>query len=200
MTTATRRPGTVRLHAPTTDRLRQQDGQEETSRVGTLALAGLRLALGFEFFWAFLDKVFGWGYATPSARAWIHGGSPTKGFLSGAGGPLKGVFHSLAGVAGMDWLFMAGLLGIGAALLLGVALRPAAASGVLLLSLMWLATWPPAKLAGGQPTHSTNPFVDDHVVSAFALVVIAVLAGRSTGWLGRRWTELSVVRSQPWLR
>ena len=24
----------------------------------------------------------GLGYATPSAKAWIHGGSPTKGFLS----------------------------------------------------------------------------------------------------------------------
>ena len=40
-----------------------------------------RVLLGFEFLWAFLDKTFGLGYATPSARAWINGGSPTKGFL-----------------------------------------------------------------------------------------------------------------------
>src|SRR5829696_1447309 len=45
-------------------------------------LAVFRVVLGFEFLWAFLDKTFGFGYATPSARAWIHGGSPTKGFLS----------------------------------------------------------------------------------------------------------------------
>jgi thiosulfate dehydrogenase [quinone] large subunit len=45
-------------------------------------LAVFRVVLGFEFLWAFLDKTFGLGYATPSARAWINGGSPTKGFLS----------------------------------------------------------------------------------------------------------------------
>jgi thiosulfate dehydrogenase [quinone] large subunit len=199
MTTSIRHAGASRLDLPPS-RVRGQQDTEVRSRVGNVALVGLRLAIGFEFLWAFLDKLFGWGYATPSARAWVHGGSPTTGFLKGAGGPLKGVFHSLAGVAAMDWLFMAGLLGIGAALLLGVALRPAAASGVLLLTLMWFATWPPAKLADGQPTHSTNPLVDDHVISAFALVVLAVLAGRSAGYLGRRWSQLAVVRTQPWLR
>lgn len=44
---------------------------------------GLRLAIGFEFLWAFLDKTFGLGYTTSTKHAWIHGGSPTKGFLSG---------------------------------------------------------------------------------------------------------------------
>ena len=37
------------------------------------------MVLGFEFLWAFLDKTFGFGYATPAERAWINGGSPTKG-------------------------------------------------------------------------------------------------------------------------
>src|SRR6266511_711287 len=46
-------------------------------------LAVFRVAVGFVFLWAFLDKTFGLGYATPSAKAWINGGSPTKGFLSG---------------------------------------------------------------------------------------------------------------------
>jgi thiosulfate dehydrogenase [quinone] large subunit len=171
------------------------------SRIGDLALTGLRLTLGFEFFWAFLDKLFGFGYATPSARSWVNGGSPTKGFLSGVtGGPLKGFFHSLAGTPGMDWLFMAGLLGIGTALLLGVALRIAAASGSLLLIMMWFASWVPDKLADGVPTHSTNPIVDDHVINTFALIVIATLAGRSIGVLGRAWGSLPLVRQQPWLR
>jgi thiosulfate dehydrogenase [quinone] large subunit len=171
------------------------------SRIGDYALTGLRLTIGFEFLWAFIDKLLGLGYATPSARAWINGGSPTKGFLSGVtGGPLKGFFHSLAGAAGMDWLFMAGLLGIGGALLLGVALRPAAAAGSLLLIMMWFATWTPDKLADGLPTHSTNPIIDDHIINTFALVVIATLAGRSIGFLGRRWASLPIVRTQPWLR
>ncbi|MGW5055042.1 hypothetical protein [Actinokineospora sp. NPDC004072] len=52
-------------------------------------LAMVRIAMGLVFAWAFLDKSFGLGYATPSANAWINGGSPTKGFLGGIDrGPL----------------------------------------------------------------------------------------------------------------
>src|ERR1044072_1320309 len=58
-----------------------------SAKAGTLALraysfASLRLLTGFAFLWAFLDKTFGLGYATPSGKGWIDGGSPTKGFLS----------------------------------------------------------------------------------------------------------------------
>jgi thiosulfate dehydrogenase [quinone] large subunit len=168
---------------------------------GTLALTLLRLVLGVEFLWAFVDKLFGLGYATPNARAWISGGSPTKGFLSGvSSGPLRGFFNAIAGAPAADWLFMLGLLGIGAALVLGVALRPAAASGALLLTMMWFATWPPASTAGGQPTGSTNPLVDDHVIAAVALLVVAAFITRSTGHLGRRWAQLDLVQRFPWLR
>jgi thiosulfate dehydrogenase [quinone] large subunit len=167
---------------------------------GIIALTGLRLAIGFEFVWAFFDKMFGFGYATPSARAWINGGSPTKGFLNGVdAGPLKGFFHSIAGTPIADPLFMFGLLGIGTALILGVALRPAAASGVLLLMLMWFATWPLASTAAGQPTGSVNPLVDDHIVSSIALVVIAVFAVSSAGYLGRRWQSLGLIKNRTWL-
>ena len=201
MTTTTTRTSRSALAAIGTGATDRRGLSEHESRVGEVALVGLRLALGFQFLWAFLDKLLGWGYATPSDRAWIHGGSPTQGFLSGvSSGPLKGVFTSLVGVAGVDWLFMAGLLGIGTALLLGVALRPAAASGVLLLAMMWFATWPPATLVDGEATHSPNPVVDAHVVSALALVVLAALAVHNAGPLGRRWARLPVVRTQPWLR
>ncbi|HEV2634497.1 MAG TPA: hypothetical protein VGX23_05090, partial [Actinocrinis sp.] len=47
----------------------------------TTAIAIVRIGTGFMFLWAFLDKTFGLGYSTASAKAWIHGGSPTKGFL-----------------------------------------------------------------------------------------------------------------------
>jgi thiosulfate dehydrogenase [quinone] large subunit len=201
MTTATRYAKTAGHSRVRHPEAAAGTGTGHRSRMGEVALTGLRLAIGFEFFWAFIDKLFGFGYATPTSKAWINGGSPTKGFLSGvSGGPLKGFFHSLAGAAGMDWLFMAGLLGIGAALLLGVALRPAATAGGVLMIMMWFATWTPDKLADGLPTHSTNPVVDDHIVNAFALVVIATLAGRSIGYLGRRWAALPIVQKQPWLR
>jgi thiosulfate dehydrogenase [quinone] large subunit len=166
-----------------------------------VGLVGLRFALGFEFLWAFLDKTFGLGYSTPSAQAWIHGGSPTKGFLSGANvGPFQGFFRSLAGVPGMDWLFMAGLLGVGLAFILGVAIRPAAVSGAVMLALMWAAVWVPAKVAGGQPSGSTNPIVDEHIVGIFGFIVVGALASWGVGYLGRKWSSLRIVKSFPWLR
>src|SRR3954470_11423774 len=104
------------------------------------ALAVLRISTGFVFLWAFFDKTFGWGYATPSARAWINGGSPTKGFLSGVDvGPFQGTFHSIAGQPWADWLFMLVLLGIGVALILGIGMRIAAGAATLMMAMMWLA-------------------------------------------------------------
>ena len=172
-----------------------------SERVGKLGLLGLRLAIGFEFLWAFLDKTFGLGYHTASASAWIRGGSPTTGFLSGVNvGPLQGTFHSLAGVTAVDWLFMLGLLGVGVALILGVALRPAAISGCTMLAMMYVASWPFAKMGGGQPTASTNPIIDDHIVSFVALVAIGAFAALSVGMISRRWSALAFVRSHSWLR
>jgi thiosulfate dehydrogenase (quinone) large subunit len=93
-------------------------------------------------------------------------------------------FRSLAGVPGIDWLFMIGLLGIGLALILGVAIRPAALSGSLMLLMMWAAVWVPAKIASGQPSGSTNPLVDDHIGSIFGLIVLAGLATWGPGTSG----------------
>ena len=50
-------------------------------------LAGLRIVLGFTFIWAFIDKLFGLGYMTPTAKAWINGGTPAQGFMKHAEGP-----------------------------------------------------------------------------------------------------------------
>ena len=186
--------------------LRMLGGESESSsltaaRVGRVALNLLRLALGIEFLWAFLDKTFGLGYATPSARAWINGGSPTNGFLSGVdAGPLQSFFNGIAGHPVVNWLFMLGLLGIGVALILGVALRIAAASGVVLLLMMWLASWPLASTVAGKPTGSTNPLIDDHIISALAIIVVGAYAAHSAGYLGRWWSHQPLVRRLPWLR
>lgn len=170
-------------------------------RIGRVALNLLRLALGITFLWAFLDKTFGLGYATPSQRAWINGGSPTEGFLAGVqSGPLQGTFNAMAGAPVVNGLFMLGLLGIGVALLLGVVLRIAAASGSVLLLMMWFAAWPPASMAGGEPTGSNNPLVDDHIISALAIIVVGAYAAHSSGYLGRWWATQSLVRRCPWLR
>ncbi|RIQ21278.1 DoxX family protein [Jiangella rhizosphaerae] len=149
----------------------------------------LRLALGWTFLWAFLDKTFGLGYATPSENAWIDGGSPTTGYLSGVEGPFGDVFHDLAGNTWVDWLFMAGLLGIGLALVLGIGMRIAAVAGVLMLGMMYLASLP----------LDTNPFLDEHLTEALMIVALALTySGRYLG-LGRLWERIPLVRRNRWL-
>jgi thiosulfate dehydrogenase (quinone) large subunit len=153
--------------------------------------AALRLSLGWIFLWAFLDKLFGLGHETKTAQAWIHGGSPTNGFLKmGAQGPFADFYHGIAGATWANWLFMLGLAGIGTALILGIAMRIAAASGALLLVLMWTAVLPP----------ENNPFMDDHIVYALVLVLLALLgAGRFLG-LGGAWERLPIVQRYPFLK
>ncbi|MCW2804005.1 MAG: thiosulfate dehydrogenase (quinone) large subunit [Propionibacteriaceae bacterium] len=164
-------------------------------------LAVVRIGLGLVFGWAFLDKLLGLGYATPAARAWVSGGSPTAGFLGNVEvGPLAPAFRGLAGSAAMDWLFMVGLAGIGLALLAGMGVRVAAGAGALMMVLMWMAEWPLASTtAAGEPSGSSNPLIDSHLIYAAVLIVCALAnAGRVWG-LGRRWQQLTVVRRHPWL-
>jgi thiosulfate dehydrogenase [quinone] large subunit len=174
----------------TTDRVHPELVELGKSKVAPVVWAVTRIALGFVFLWAFVDKVFGLGYATPAERAWVNGGSPTTGFLGGVEGPMAGIFNAIAGQGWADWLFMLGLLGIGVALIAGVALRIAAASGVVMLVLMWMASLP----------IPNNPFLDDHLVYALVLVGLAAAhAGRTFG-LGRTWEKFSIVDRYPVLR
>jgi thiosulfate dehydrogenase [quinone] large subunit len=153
-------------------------------------LAGIRLALGWVFLWAFLDKLFGLGQSTAAANSWLNGGSPTAGFLGKAAtGPFTGFYHSIAGNVVTDVLFMTALLGIGVALILGIGMRIAAGAGALLTVLMWTAVLPPA----------SNPFMDDHLVYAAVLIVLALLGAGTTLGLGRRWAATPLVRRNAWL-
>ena len=188
---------------PTAEPTSQTDpssGRIITTRA-TNFLAVFRVLLGFEFLWAFLDKTFGLGYATPSARAWINGGSPTKGFLSNvAVGPFESTFHAWAGAAWADWTFMVGLLGIGLALIFGIGLRVAAVSGTLMMLVMWAAEWPLAKFtSAGEPSMSTNPIVDYHIIYALALIALALTYAGHTWGLGRLWARLPLVHRCRWL-
>lgn len=171
---------------------------------GTLAhrvLAVTRIAFGFTFLWAFLDKTFALGFATGRAEdgsvdrygdaAWLNGGSPTEGFLGfAADGPFKDFYNSIAGDAWADWLFMLGLLGIGIALTLGAGMRIGAAAGALMYILMWTVVLPP----------ENNPVIDDHVLSALTLVVLAMFAAGDTWGLGRWWSRTGLVRKYPVLK
>ncbi len=162
-----------------------------------LALA--RIALGLTFLWAFLDKLMGLGFATCRdaktdavtmfcEKAWVNGGSPTSGFLQfGTKGPLAGFYQSLAGNAVIDFLFMAGLLLIGVALIAGIAMRLATISGTLLLLMMWSSMLLP----------ENNPIIDEHII--YSLVLLSLLASNSQQRLGLRswWVRLPVVKRFP---
>ena len=153
-------------------------------------LAGIRLALGFVFLWAFLDKTFGLGFATTPAKSWINGGSPTGGFLGSAKGPFASFYHTIAGTPVADVLFMSALFAIGTALILGIGMRVAAAAGALLTVMMWSAVLPP----------TSNPFMDDHLIYAAILIVLALLAAGNTAGLGRAWAAIPAVQRNPWLK
>ncbi|MER6290523.1 hypothetical protein [Streptomyces sviceus] len=194
------------FHLPSFRRNRTASVTESAAAARTdaraYAFASLRLLTGFVFLWAFLDKTFGLGYATQSGKGWIDGGSPTKGFLSNvAAGPMESTFHSWAGDPWADSLFMLGLLGIGVALIAGVALRLAAVAGTLMMALMWVAEWPPAQhLSDGSPSMSTNPFADYHLVYALVLIALAAASAGDTLGLGRLWAKLPLVSRSRWLR
>ena len=155
------------------------------SPIARWMLVGLRLVMGWTFLWPFIDKLFGFGYATPEARAWVNGGKPAQGFMKNAEGPFADFFKNIAGTWS-DWLFMAGLAGIGIAVLLGGGLKIAAWSGTLLLFLMYLAEFPIGRSGEG----FVNPITDSHWIEALALLVVAyTLAGDKLGlgkWWGRR--------------
>ena len=154
------------------------------------ALAAARILLGITFLWAFLDKFFGLGFATTAAKSWISGGSPTMGFLKGAEGPFSSVFNSLAGQTWVDWLFMVGLLCLGVALLLGVAVRISVVTGSLLLFMMWMASLP----------MTTNPLIDEHIIYIAVLLAIGYGVNNQVWSLSSSWKNLPSVKGRSWLQ
>jgi thiosulfate dehydrogenase [quinone] large subunit len=158
-----------------------------------------RIVLGLIFLWAFVDKLWGLGYSTCSDAAtgainrycdaaWIHGGSPTTGFLAHATkGPFESIFQNMAGNGLVDWLFMLGLLGIGLALVLGIYMRLATFFGVILLALMYLAAMPP----------STNPLLDDHIVYILVLIGLYKVNDQQKLGCGPAWAKSSIVKKFP---
>ena len=187
---------------PATDVLFEHD--VVTHGTARSALAALRIGFGVTFLWAFFDKLLALGYATGKnpetgavdrfgPDAWINEGNPTLGFLK-FGVSEDNWFHdfftSIAGDPWTNWLFMVGLAGIGFALLFGVGMRIAAASGALLYLLMWVASFP----------LENNPVVDDHLLGAISVIVLAATLAGDTWGFGKAWAQTNLVRRFPFLR
>ena len=166
------------------------------------AWIGLRLSLGLIFLWAFVDKLFGLGFATcrnaetgavtyMCQNAWINGGSPTTGFLKfAATGPFASFYNMLAGNAIIDVLFMLGLLTVGITLTLGIAMRLGSYIGALMVFLMWTALLPP----------ENNPLLDDHIVYLFAFLVLAGSKAGEIFSLDKWWAKTSLAKKYRLLR
>ena len=171
-------------------------------------LAALRIAFGFTFLWAFFDKLLALGFHTGAITneagtrtgidffaedaAWINGGSPTDGFLSNVPDHnwLQGMWNDMAGQAWADWLFMLGLLGVGLALTFGIGMRVGAIAGAAMYVLMWFASFP----------LDNNPIIDEHLLGALTLVVLAMFYSGDTWGLGRWWSQNPTVKKHPVLR
>lgn len=168
---------------------------------GLWAWTVLRILLGWSFIWAFLDKLFGLGFATCRLEsggidfgcdaAMISGGSPTYGFLTfGTQGSHLGEWFDWMGSSGpdainfTDWLFMAVLLLGGLSMMLGVAVRIGAVGSALLVFMMFLAgnVWP-----------EHNPVNDSHIIETVVYLGIAYVGpGRFAlqGWVDDRFPAL----------
>ncbi len=174
----------------------------------------LRLAMGWTFLWAFLDKAFGLGFTTGRVvdeatgassitffgdAAWVNGGSPTAGVLGFAlKGPFADTYQSITGfqmtatgptsAAWVDWVYMLSMLLIGLALILGIGVKLASIGGIVWMAVFYTATaiWP-----------EHNPFMDDHVVEALVLGALFVAnAGIYLG-LGKVWQSTELVKKHP---
>lgn len=165
------------------------------------ALAALRIGFGLVFLWAFFDKLLALGYSTGAGpdgtidrfgpAAWIHGGSPTKGFLGfAADGPFQTFWNNLAGTAFADWAFMAGLAAIGISLTLGIAMRLGTLAGFVMYVLMWSVVLPPAN----------NPVLDEHVLGAVSMLALGVTGAGATWGLGHAWARTRLAQRFPVLR
>lgn len=165
--------------------------------------AVLRILIGLVFLWAFMDKMFGLGFATcrvvdaqtkeetvqvMCAKSTIKGGSATTGFLKfAAKGPIKDVFNELAGNKLVDFVFMAGLGLIGLSLVTGIGVQIAAVSGILMLMLMWLALIP----------GENNPILDDHIIYSVALLGVMMTNKNQVCGFGKWWQKQSIVKKHP---
>ena len=155
------------------------------------ALALLRIAFGLTFLWPFFDKLFGLGYSTKSADSWLNGGSPTEGFLKfGAKGPFKGFYNSLGGQTWVDVLFMGALLALGIALTFGIGMRLAGIGGAILYIMMWTVALPP----------ETNPVLDDHILGAISVAVLALTMAGNTWGFGHLWSNTPLAKKYPVLK
>lgn len=152
-----------------------QLGRATQPRLFGVTFVLLRLALGAMFFFSGIQKLGDWT-ATP--------------YLLASTGPFATFFQSLAGSAFVDALNAWGMLAIGAALLLGLLVRPAAVCGAVLMLLYYFAAF---------TENTAHGYVDQHII--FALIFVLFAAGGAGHVFGMNTlAERMVRRPGAWIR
>ena len=144
-----------------------------------ISIAALRITLGLGFLWAGLEKVFQFagtgafnaaGFLTHATGGAIPGSAataivnPTHAFWVSLG-------TNAGAVSAINVLVQGGEIAIGLALILGLATRFAAISGVLMMGLFYVANW----------SFATGPFNEQFMYGAVAIVLALVGAGEYFG-------------------
>jgi thiosulfate dehydrogenase [quinone] large subunit len=164
-------------------------------RVGWVFLSLTRIAIGFIFLWAFFDKLLGLGFSTCRQDdgsikylcddAWVNGARITEGYLGSSTGPFAEFFQDLGKQAWTDWPFMLGLFGIGFALCFGVGTKLVMFAGPAMLALMYVSHYWPGTAGAMQ-----NPFVEEHMVEALAIIgIVLVELGHQSIGFGTWWRK-----------
>ncbi len=149
-----------------------------TGKVHQVGVAAFRIAVGIIFFWAGTEKLLGpepfsaggfLSHATGGTLGWpFVTGTPADGTIFN---PTHDFWVSLSTNAGamsvVNFLVVAGEIGIGIALILGLFTRFAGVMGTLMMLLFFVAAW-----------DFTNGIVNEHLTYA---LVCATLAGIGAG-------------------
>lgn len=154
---------------------------EETS---SSRIPGLADSAGPQYLLAILRIVVGWHFLYEGWIKLISPGWTSAPFLRFSTGPLSGFFHWLGWndtlVRISDQCNIWGLTLVGLALMLGIAVRPAAAGGAILLSLYYFA-YPPLFSPAPGAAEGSYLIVNKNMVEFFALAVIMAFPAVSFG-------------------
>jgi uncharacterized membrane protein YphA (DoxX/SURF4 family) len=138
-----------------------------------IAIALLRIAIGWHFLFEGISKVFTPGWTSAD-------------FLQLSNWMFSGFFHRIADSPALlgfaDFMVIWGMILIGIALFLGLFERIAAIAGMILIALFWLANPPLTGLDFGIPREGNYLLVDKNLVEFFGLLILSILpSGRYFG-------------------
>jgi len=144
----------------------------------------LRIFYGFEFLFAFFDKLLGI-YSVDPQFSYLAGSSPTQFYLTNITNPSSPFSFIFSGENSLlvqflplvDITYMGMLLIGGITLLTGIGVRLGATSTAIFFFSVWLASFPPAN----------NPLLEAHFLQMWILIFFAVTNSGFWLGLGERW-------------